>query len=290
MKLSGSWTSDDLFFLLMTSLLLVYVCADRDSRDRQQQRTNRRLCSRWGREWKPVTHSYRRPVYRDGRTTYQTAYRTTFTMRSTRVQACCPGWKKKNPTDKFCLIPECKSPCEHGKCVAPDICMCDAGFSGHKCNIDLDECSGRHKCQQKCTNTYGSYDCGCHDGFTLNADKITCKLCLSCVEEFREVQQQVANLTKKIDHLEEEKRALQTNLSSAVTQYNEAISSFKVQEVTPRTAPPPASTDGYGLYDDMPVNRLTSLSEQISMLEERMADCQCNRNDDQYQYNNYGQG
>lgn len=288
MKVSRIFTSDDCLVWILTSLMFVYVCGQSRDRSRDRgHRSGRQLCTRYGREWArvPETQSYRRPVYRDGRTTYQTAYRTVFRMRlqTKRVQGCCPGWRKRNPQDKFCLIPECKTPCEHGKCIAPDICMCDAGFSGHRCHIELDECTGRHKCHQKCINTYGSYKCDCHEGFKLAEDKLTCNLCLTCIPEFIEINDKVNEMSKKINSLEEEKKALQQNLTSAVSQYQEVVSAFKVKDVTPRTTHAPTTTRGYGLYDDMPMNRLTSLSEQISMLEERMADCSCNR-DDQYNY------
>ena len=33
---------------------------------------------------------------------------------------------------------------------------------------DVNECAGENDCEQLCTNTEGSYECGCDDGYTLN--------------------------------------------------------------------------------------------------------------------------
>ena len=40
---------------------------------------------------------------------------------------------------------------------------------------DVNECIlGTNNCSQFCTNTIGSYLCGCNTGYTLGADNITC--------------------------------------------------------------------------------------------------------------------
>ena len=40
-------------------------------------------------------------------------------------------------------------------------------------NVDVDEC-GADSCSQTCTNTQGSFTCGCNDGYVLNVDGTTC--------------------------------------------------------------------------------------------------------------------
>ena len=40
---------------------------------------------------------------------------------------------------------------------------------------DIDECSERtHDCSQICTNTDGSFICGCNSGYLLDSDGATC--------------------------------------------------------------------------------------------------------------------
>ena len=40
---------------------------------------------------------------------------------------------------------------------------------------DIDECqSGRSNCSQTCTNTFGSFTCGCMPGYSLQEDGVTC--------------------------------------------------------------------------------------------------------------------
>ena len=48
---------------------------------------------------------------------------------------------------------------------------------------DTNECSdGTHNCSQICTNTNGSYTCGCNDGYHIDFDNVTCngmyKMCI----------------------------------------------------------------------------------------------------------------
>ena len=41
--------------------------------------------------------------------------------------------------------------------------------------IDINECrSAKLVCHHYCTNTLGSYRCGCNDGFQLDTDQKTC--------------------------------------------------------------------------------------------------------------------
>ena len=40
---------------------------------------------------------------------------------------------------------------------------------------DIDECSTNNGgCNHVCTNTVGSFNCSCNDGFSLNADRASC--------------------------------------------------------------------------------------------------------------------
>ena len=41
-------------------------------------------------------------------------------------------------------------------------------------NIDVDECTGNHKCEQLCVNTEGSFQCTCSDDFILAINGRSC--------------------------------------------------------------------------------------------------------------------
>ena len=42
-------------------------------------------------------------------------------------------------------------------------------------NVDIDECANNtDNCNQTCTNTEGSFVCGCHDGYLLEGNGISC--------------------------------------------------------------------------------------------------------------------
>nr|XP_058973803.1 nidogen-2-like [Pocillopora verrucosa] len=48
------------------------------------------------------------------------------------------------------------------------LCVCSPGFTGDKCESDLDECTdGKHACHVNaiCNNSEGSYSCLCKDGY-----------------------------------------------------------------------------------------------------------------------------
>ncbi|XP_029313421.1 protein HEG [Cottoperca gobio] len=57
-------------------------------------------------------------------------------------------------------------------------CTCKTGFTlledGRTCR-DLDECvKGKHQCQQRCINTFGSFKCSCDDGYQPARDQTSC--------------------------------------------------------------------------------------------------------------------
>ena len=52
--------------------------------------------------------------------------------------------------------------------------------------VEVDECSvGTHDCSQTCTNTVGSYICGCNTGYLLKlteTDGVTCNGMYTCTD------------------------------------------------------------------------------------------------------------
>ncbi|XP_064620497.1 uncharacterized protein LOC135483472 [Lineus longissimus] len=71
--------------------------------------------------------------------------------------------------------------CEDGATGAPGA----PGVTGPEGPMptDDDECATNNGgCEQVCTNTFGSYYCGCNDGYTLNTDTTTCRDLDECTE------------------------------------------------------------------------------------------------------------
>uniref|UniRef100_A0A672FV49 Neural EGFL like 1 n=1 Tax=Salarias fasciatus TaxID=181472 RepID=A0A672FV49_SALFA len=70
----------------------------------------------------------------------------------------------------------CRAFCEEGcrsggTCVSPNTCVCPSGFTGRRCETDIDECAERLiECHNhsRCVNLPGWYHCECRSGFHDN--------------------------------------------------------------------------------------------------------------------------
>ncbi|XP_071846559.1 uncharacterized protein [Apostichopus japonicus] len=83
---------------------------------------------------------------------------------------CCKGWER-NAFGQ--CQPVCESRCMHGRCIGPNRCQCDAGWTGKTCSQDYNECAVR-PCEHRCMNTQGSYKCYCEHGYLLLPDGRSC--------------------------------------------------------------------------------------------------------------------
>ncbi|XP_033647128.1 neurogenic locus notch homolog protein 1-like isoform X1 [Asterias rubens] len=87
-----------------------------------------------------------------------------------RRRECCYGWRYQSTSQ---CAPICEDGCIHGKCVGPNRCECDKGWTGATCDRDYNECSTK-PCSHRCVNNVGSFRCFCPTGHLLQEDKVTC--------------------------------------------------------------------------------------------------------------------
>lgn len=74
----------------------------------------------------------------------------------------------------------CANICKCGqgalRCDRSKGCVCKNGWSEPSCNVDVDECAQTpnvcNDVNKECTNTIGSYECSCRDGFQLDQNEM----------------------------------------------------------------------------------------------------------------------
>nr|AAF01322.1 NOTCH4-like protein [Mus musculus]AAP74732.1 EGF-like domain 7 [Mus musculus]BAE23983.1 unnamed protein product [Mus musculus] len=207
------------------------------------------------------------------RTIYRTAYRRSPGVTPARPRyACCPGWKRTSGLPGACGAAICQPPCGNGgSCIRPGHCRCPVGWQGDTCQTDVDECStGEASCPQRCVNTVGSYWCQGWEGQSPSADGTRC---LS-----KEGPSPVApNPTAGVDSMaREEVYRLQARVD---------VLEQKLQLVLAPLHSLASRSTEHGLQDPgsllahsfQQLDRIDSLSEQVSFLEEHLGSCSCKK-------------
>ncbi|KAK2721612.1 epidermal growth factor-like protein 8 [Artemia franciscana] len=253
-----------------------------------------------------ITESYCKPIYKsftqrcsDGlctafRVQYETLYRTVVKSQTAveKRLLCCPGWSRPKHNAFVCTHAICQEPCQNGAtCVKPEICLCSPGFTGRRCEKDVDECASQntHRCHHLCVNTPGSYTCTCHDGFELLSDGVNCRLMIDSIPEFQELRRSYEEIADKIKTIESQPKteslgestaaqakaqSTQIHIDEDIKSELERISSL-LESVSSRLTNLEREIErGESPSED----RLMSLSEQVAILEERLADCSCINN------------
>uniref|UniRef100_A0A3B3X2L9 Neural EGFL like 1 n=1 Tax=Poecilia mexicana TaxID=48701 RepID=A0A3B3X2L9_9TELE len=81
---------------------------------------------------------------------------------------CKPGYVGNGTICRAFCEDGCRS---GGTCVSPNTCVCPSGFTGRRCETDIDECAeGLIECHNhsRCVNLPGWYHCECRSGFHDN--------------------------------------------------------------------------------------------------------------------------
>ncbi|XP_022111067.1 latent-transforming growth factor beta-binding protein 2-like [Acanthaster planci] len=98
---------------------------------------------------------------------------------TTQKSTTSPG---VSTTEAMVAAGACHRICEGGSFLQEDGCVCRCLRSGYQYNDqigrceDIDECTDEFNCQGgECTNTDGSYHCGCPRGYILHANGKLCK-------------------------------------------------------------------------------------------------------------------
>ncbi|NP_001104187.1 uncharacterized protein LOC100126603 precursor [Xenopus laevis] len=271
---------------LVTGFLLILTVTSTPAAE-HLYRTGRRICSAAGHPGTvSVTQSFLQPVHSpimtlcEGhricstyRTTYKVSYRQVSRRTSFPLYSCCPGWRRIEAPTHSCGQVLCRLPCQNGgTCVGSNKCECPAGWRGIHCQTDVDECSDRtHQCSQLCINSAGSFQCECLEGYRLMADGKVCDnvpkptvppTSPTSVQESgvpHSVKEEMAELRSKIDVLEQKLHLLLTPFQGLSTS-------------SPDDRSDPIALLTHSLQQ---LDRIDSLSEQISFLEERLETCSC---------------
>ncbi|NXE19176.1 EGFL7 protein, partial [Ardeotis kori] len=204
------------------------------------------------------------------RTIYRVAYRQAYKQVPQPAASCCPGWSRANSPALSCNRALCGVPCQNGgSCTFPGRCACPLGWMGRACQTDVDECAGQsHGCGQLCVNTAGSYHCACRDGFSLTADDKACQPLVPAPEPetvsqagpHSEMKEEMKDLRSRVEALEQKLQLVLAPFHNLMPSAPEDVGADPISRLS---------------HSLQQLDRIDSLSEQISFLEERLETCKC---------------
>nr|XP_020650542.1 epidermal growth factor-like protein 7 isoform X1 [Pogona vitticeps]XP_020650543.1 epidermal growth factor-like protein 7 isoform X1 [Pogona vitticeps] len=138
---------------------------------------------------------------------------------------------------------------------------------------DVDECAGgRHGCSQACLNVAGSYRCACQPGYALQEDEKTCRALEVPTEAPATLSGAagVANL-----RVQNEVQELRRRVAALEEKFQLALAPFLKLETPGSEGAAHVDPIGLLVHSLQQLDRIDSLSEQISFLEEQLETCSC---------------
>ncbi|XP_029024690.1 epidermal growth factor-like protein 7 [Betta splendens] len=218
------------------------------------------------------------------KTVYSLAYRQVSRVASSSYfyPDCCPGWTRRHSHN--CNQAVCQPACVNGgTCLRPNRCSCPPGWTGPRCQTDVDECGERRPCAQECVNSAGSYRCGCGGGFSLAGDGRSCQSLPPPPPPPSPTQSTAGgradtgggsslaqNVTEEVQSLRNRVELLEKKLQLVLAPFSSLF---------PLSLDDGASEKTTLLsHSFQQLDRIDSLSEQIGFLEERLGTCSCQEN------------
>ncbi|XP_042334015.1 epidermal growth factor-like protein 7 [Sceloporus undulatus] len=207
------------------------------------------------------------------RTIYRVTQRPTYRKVSQPVYACCSGWRWGGKTRKLGCNIVCQPPCQNGgTCSLPNQCSCPSGWTGSCCQTDVDECAGgRHGCSEVCLNVAGSYRCACQPGYELQEDGKSCQA--QVVPTKAPATPSPGGTTNLM--VQDEVRELKSRMAALEDKFQRMLAPFLKLEIPGTDGTAPADPLGLLIQSLQQLDRIDSLSEQISFLEEQLETCSC---------------
>ncbi|KAF2986857.1 hypothetical protein EK904_010923 [Melospiza melodia maxima] len=229
------------------------------------------------------------------RTIYRVAYRQRFRQLPQPMASCCPGWSRANGHTLGCnrapggregageqlgdavlcschscvlgAVPERRELCLPWEMLLPPWLDGESLPDSCSCVPDVDECASQsHGCSQLCINTAGSFQCACQDGFSLAADAKGCQPLVPAPGTDTSSQAGASS------EMKEEMKDLRSRVEALEQKLQLVLAPFHNLMPPEDVGADPISRLSHSLQQ---LDRIDSLSEQISFLEERLETCSC---------------